>query len=266
MLWLKSDLDLCVERNFLLVMLLVVVRVHSQIMESKLLFYSLLERRTFLQGQAVCLCNDRYNIDKFRKFFQDNNVNGLQTVAGRLDEEEAAVNAGILQVALALSREFLAKVGAVLIFDVLDDRIPATLVVDQVAVPWCINNVQSKSDTILLNNMRDGLDLSCASNRFIWLQTTFAVHEVGCEDGVDECGFAETSLTCKERVSDGSRVDNKINLPTQITLNWKPRFNSFFSICCVMLSKPTWLFGKTVAGECAFIMAIATTAGITSSD
>jgi hypothetical protein len=30
-----------------------------------------------------------------------------------------------------------------------------------------------------------------------------------------------------------------------MTLNWNPRFNSFFSICCVMLSKPTWLLGKT---------------------
>jgi hypothetical protein len=34
------------------------------------------------------------------------------------------------------------------------------------------------------------------------------------------------------------------NLPTQMTLNWKPRFRSFFSIWEVMLSKPTWLWGK----------------------
>lgn len=32
-----------------------------------------------------------------------------------------------------------------------------------------------------------------------------------------------------------------------MTLNWKPRFKSFLSICEVMLSKPTWLRGKTVA-------------------
>jgi len=37
------------------------------------------------------------------------------------------------------------------------------------------------------------------------------------------------------------------NIPTHITLNWKPRFNSFRSICEVILSKPTWLRGKTVA-------------------
>ena len=35
------------------------------------------------------------------------------------------------------------------------------------------------------------------------------------------------------------------NLPTQMTLNWKPRFKSLRSIWVVMLSKPTWLLGIT---------------------
>lgn len=34
-----------------------------------------------------------------------------------------------------------------------------------------------------------------------------------------------------------------------MTLNWKPRFNSLRSIWEVMLSKPTWLRGKTEAEE-----------------
>lgn len=38
------------------------------------------------------------------------------------------------------------------------------------------------------------------------------------------------------------------NLPTQITLNWNPRFSSLRSICDVMLSKPTWLEGVMVEG------------------
>lgn len=42
-----------------------------------------------------------------------------------LDEEQATVDAGILNVALALCGKFLAEVGRVLVFDVLDDRIPA---------------------------------------------------------------------------------------------------------------------------------------------
>jgi len=255
-LWLEADLDLCVERNFLLVMLLIVVGVHSQVMEGELLLYPLLERRTLLQGQTVRLCNDRHNIHKLRKLLQDDDVDGLQAMTGRLDEEEAAVNAGVLQVALTLSGEFLAKVGAVLVLDVLDDGIPAALVVDEVAVTWRVNNVQSEPDAVFLNDMRDGLDLGCASNRLIRLQTAFAVHEVGCEDGVNEGGFAQTGLTCRGRIGDGFKLGEKTSLPTQITLNWKPRFNSFFSICCVMLSNPTWLFGYTVAWECAFIIAI----------
>lgn len=46
-------------------------------------------------------------------------------MARRLDEEQAAVNTGILDVTLTLSSEFLAEVGRVLILDVLDDRVPA---------------------------------------------------------------------------------------------------------------------------------------------
>ena len=47
-------------------------------------------------------------------------------MAGGLDEEQAAVDPGILDVALTLSREFLAEVCRVLIFDVLDDGVPAS--------------------------------------------------------------------------------------------------------------------------------------------
>lgn len=42
-----------------------------------------------------------------------------------LDEEQAAVDAGILDITLTLSCELLAKVCRVLILDVLDNRIPA---------------------------------------------------------------------------------------------------------------------------------------------
>ena len=43
----------------------------------------------------------------------------------RLDEEETAVNAGVLDVALSLGGELFAQVGRVLVFDVFDDGIPA---------------------------------------------------------------------------------------------------------------------------------------------
>lgn len=43
---------------------------------------------------------------------------------------------------------------------------------------------------------------------------------------------------------DGSFASPWYHVPTQMTLNWKPRFRSLRSICEVMLSKPTWLWGK----------------------
>jgi hypothetical protein len=47
------------------------------------------------------------------------------------------------------------------------------------------------------------------------------------------------------------------HVPTHITLNWKPRFKSFRSIWEVMLSKPTWLRGKTTVWAAAAIVAVA---------
>lgn len=46
-------------------------------------------------------------------------------MSGRLNEEQAAVDASILDVALSLSSQFLAKVGRMLIFDVFHDWVPA---------------------------------------------------------------------------------------------------------------------------------------------
>ncbi len=46
-----------------------------------------------------------------------------------------------------------------------------------------------------------------------------------------------------------------LHLPTQMTLNWKPRFKSLRSIWFVMLSKPTWLLGMT--GFCWLLMTLA---------
>jgi hypothetical protein len=48
------------------------------------------------------------------------------------------------------------------------------------------------------------------------------------------------------------------HIPTQITLNWNPRFKSLRSICVVILSKPTWLRGYTYCwGACRSMVAIA---------
>lgn len=94
-------------------------------MESKFLLDALLERTTFFQGQRVCLCDNRDHIDDVREFLEDNDIDGLKSMTGWLDEEETAVNTCILDIAFSLGGEFFAKIGRVLVFDVFDDRIPA---------------------------------------------------------------------------------------------------------------------------------------------
>lgn len=88
-----------------------------------------------------------------------------------LDEEQAAVDTGILDVTLTLSSEFLAEVGRVLILNVLDNGVPAdsavslavysirsrgkvvpSVVVDLVTVARCIHDVETETHTILLND------------------------------------------------------------------------------------------------------------------
>lgn len=116
-------------------------------------------------------------------------------MARRLDEEQAAMDAGVLNVALALRSELLAQVRGVLILDVLDDRVPAAIVVDEITIAWSINDVQPQPDAILLDDVGDSLDLRRGADRLIRLHATLGVDEVRGEDGVDEGRFAETGLT-----------------------------------------------------------------------
>lgn len=72
-----------------------------------------------------------------------------------LNEEQAAVDASVLDVALALGGELLSEVGRVLILDVFDDGIPASVVVDLVSVARGIDDVEAESDAVLLNDCND---------------------------------------------------------------------------------------------------------------
>ena len=99
-----------------------------------------------------------------------------------------------------------------LILDILDDWIPATklvsfclhevswdipsVIVDLVAITWGIDNVQSQSHSVFLDNVGDSLDFGSGANWLIRSHTTLRVDEVRCEDGVDQGRFAQTRLTC----------------------------------------------------------------------
>ena len=51
-----------------------------------------------------------------------------------------------------------------LVLDVLDNGVPAAVVVDEVTVAGCVNNVQAEAHTVLLNNVGDSLDLGGLSD------------------------------------------------------------------------------------------------------
>lgn len=122
-------------------------------MELELLLYPVLELGTLLESQAVALGDDGYDVDKLAQLLEDDNVNGLEGVARWLDEEQAAVDACVLEVPLTLGGEFLAEVGAVLVLDVLDNGVPAALVVDQVTVTGRVDNVEAQTDAVFLDDV-----------------------------------------------------------------------------------------------------------------
>jgi hypothetical protein len=95
---------------------------------------------------------------------------------------------------LALSREFLPEVGRVLVLDVLDNGIPAAVVVHEVTVARCVDDVQAQAHTVLLNHVGDSLDLASLSDGLRGWKATLWLDEVRGEDGVDQSGLAETGL------------------------------------------------------------------------
>lgn len=78
-----------------------------------------------------------------------------------LNEEQAAVDASILDVALSLSGQLLTKVGGMLVFNVFHDWVPAaahqsvtetagsqahpglpSVVIDEITISWSVDNIE----------------------------------------------------------------------------------------------------------------------------
>lgn len=230
-------LDLGVHGCLFGIVLLILVGVHANVVESEFLLDAVLEELSLLQGKTIRLGNDRHDVDRLAELLQHDNVDWLQRVAGRCDEVQAAVDAGVLDVSLALGCEFLPQVCAVLVLDVLDDWVPAAVVVHEIAITWGVDNVQAETHAVLLDDVGDWVDFGGATNWLGGLEATLAVHKMRCEDGVDERRFAETCLSYKRikcqcrftrcwaygsvrlncRV--GIEMSHHMNVPTQITLN-----------------------------------------------
>ena len=102
----------------------------------------------------------------------------------------------VLDVALSLGSKLLSQVGRVLVLDVLDDGIPAAIVVDEVAISGSIDNGQPQPYTVLLDYMRNGMDLSSRPDDLLGVKSSLGLDKVRGEDGVDQRGLAETGLAC----------------------------------------------------------------------
>ena len=105
------------------------------------------------------------------------------------------MDSGVLDISLALSCQLLVQISTVLVFDVLDDGIPASVIVDQVTVARGIDNVQTQTDAIFLDDVRDGLDIGGGADRLIRRDAAFTVEEVRSEDGVDQCRLSQSRLS-----------------------------------------------------------------------
>ena len=88
------------------------------------------------------------------------------------------MDTSILDVALSLCSELLAQVRGVLILDILDDGIPAAVVVDQVAIARGIDDVESQSHAVLLDDVGNSLDLGSGTDWLLGLQSTLGVDQV----------------------------------------------------------------------------------------
>lgn len=73
-----------------------------------------------------------------------------------------------------------------LVLDIFDNWIPASVVVDLIAISRGINNVQAQTDSVLLDNVRDGLDFSCRTHWLIGSKPSFRVDQVRRKDSVNE--------------------------------------------------------------------------------
>ena len=96
----------------------------------------LLERLALLESERVRLGNDGDNVHHLGELLHDDDINRAERVARRVDEEQAAVDARVLDVTVALRSELLAEVRAVLVLDVLHDRVPARAMRQRDARAW----------------------------------------------------------------------------------------------------------------------------------
>ena len=95
----NDGLDLGVHSSLLRIILLVLVRVHPDVVEGELLLDAVLELLALFKCKRVGLRNDWHDVDGLAQLLENDNVDGLEAVAGGGNEVKTAVDAGVLDVA-----------------------------------------------------------------------------------------------------------------------------------------------------------------------
>jgi len=198
--------DLGVNLNLLIIRLLGVEGVQTDVVVNELGANLLFEREPLFHRQAVRLGNDRHHVHNLAQLLQHDDVNRAQRMTGRIDEEQRAVNPGVLDVTVSHGRQLFPEVCAVLVLDVFDDRIPAVIVVHLIAVSGCVNDVQSQPHTIFHDDVRHGVDFRCLPDILIRVEPAFGVNQVRREKRINQRRLSQTGLT----------DDNDIELETSL--------------------------------------------------
>lgn len=94
----NDRLDLSVHSSLLRVVLLVLVRVHPDVVEGELLLDAVLELLALLESERVGLGDDWHDVDGLAQLLENDNIDGLEAVTGGRNEVKTAVDAGVLDV------------------------------------------------------------------------------------------------------------------------------------------------------------------------
>ena len=78
-----------------------------------------------------------------------------------------------MDVALALRRELLSKIGGVLVFNVFDNGIPAAVVVDEITIAGRVDDIEPETNAVLLDDVCDWMDFGGVANGLIGVEAAW---------------------------------------------------------------------------------------------
>ena len=149
-----------------------------------------------LVGQSVRFCDDGNKVDLAVKAAHNLDVQGLEGVTCWLDEVDTSVDSVVDDIH-AVDLVFSIQVCIEALLDILHDRLPRIIVVDEISKTWRIDNCQAETDAVLFNVCTDGLDGNSLGNDVkAWPLAFFWRVQRGVEKGVNEGGFPEARLAC----------------------------------------------------------------------